>query len=146
MDTTYSDIHSVFLSKITDYDILKFMQVEREEILDAFLRSSIIKFKKTCLADLSNRDDVLRKFNIELDEDTIEILALGELYYWICPKVLNTDVLKNHLNTKEFTMYSPAKLLSELKDLKQILHEDFRKEIIIYSYNNADFKDLKVGG
>ena len=48
MSTPYSDIYNDFLNKITDYDLPKFEDTDRQEILFGFMKSSCVKFKKVC--------------------------------------------------------------------------------------------------
>lgn len=143
MATPYSTVHEAFLNKISDYDILKLLTIDREQILDRFLISACTQFKRVCKIDLTDRDDTLRQFNSQLDDDTIEILAMGECFYWVNPKVLNTENLKNALNTKDFQQYSPANLLNQLQTLRNTLSKEFKQAIINYSYANADISKLK---
>lgn len=137
MATTYDEIHSVFLNKITDYDILKYIDDERKDLLNSYLISSCTKFKRACKIDLNDRDNVLETFNQTLDDEIIEILATGEIYYWLSPKVLNTENLKNYLNTKDFQQFSHANLLKELQSLKNTIYKEFKQNIINYSYDTA---------
>ena len=137
MATPYSEIHNVFLNKITDYDILKYLDTEREDLLNHYLLSACTKFKRVCKIDLTDRDDTLKQFNQDLDEDIIEILATGEVYYWLNPKVLNSENLKNALNTKDFSLFSPTPLLKELQALRDSIYREFRQNIINYSYDTA---------
>lgn len=132
--TSYDKIHKVFLNKITDYDILKYLTNIRNELLDSYLISASTNFKRVCKVDLSDRDDTLRQFNKDLDDEIIEILAIGEMYFWLNPKVLNTENLKNCLNTKDFSQYSPANLLKELQSLRNTIKKEFKQSIIDYSY------------
>lgn len=55
-------------------------------------------------------------------------------YFWIKPRVLNTDNLHNVMNTKDFTSFSPAELLLRLNETKKSLYKDFRNAAIEYSY------------
>ena len=129
--------NNVFLKKITDYDILKYLDTEREDLLNHYLLSACTKFKRVCKIDLTDRDDTLKQFNQDLDEDIIEILATGEVYYWLNPKVLNSENLKNVLNTKDFSLFSPADLLKKLQTLRDSMYKEFRQNIINYSYDTA---------
>jgi len=86
---------------------------------------------------LFDKDDDLQQFNQDLDDEIIEILAIGEIYYWLSPKVLNTENLKNALNTKDFQQSSLANLLKELQSLRDSLYKEFKQNIINYSYDTA---------
>lgn len=144
MATPYSVIHARAIAKISDYDILKFDISTREAMLYDYLLSAQVEFQRLCKVDLSDKDDILAQYNADLDEEIIEILATGEAYYWLCPKVLNTENLYNVLNTKDFSMYSPANLLKELQDLRDMFWKDFKRKMYEYTYRTADIAGLKV--
>lgn len=144
MATSYSEIHARAISKISDYDILKFDVSTREMMLNEYLLSAQIEFQRMCKIDLSDRDDTLAQYNETLTDEIIEILATGEAYYWLMPKVLNSENLYNVLNTKDFTTYSPANLLKELQNLRDVLWKDFKRKMFEYTYRSADIAGLKV--
>lgn len=143
MPTPYSDIHQIFLSKISDYDILKFTEGERDDILLPYLKSACAEFNNVCKYDLNDRDDESMMFKEDLDDRVKEILATGECFYWVNPRVLNTEHLQLFLNTKDFNMASPANLLTQLRSLRNELKREFKQAIINYSYEVNDFKSLK---
>lgn len=144
MATPYHAIHSRAIAKITDYDILHFDLSTRERMLNEYLLSAQVEFQRLCKVDLSDKDEKLAQYNQDLSDEIIEILATGEAYYWLCPKVLNTENLYNVLNTKDFSMYSPANLLKELQALKDMFWKDFKRKMYEYTYRTADIADLKV--
>lgn len=144
MATPYSIIHARAIAKITDYDIVKFDISAREAMLHEYLVSAQVEFQRLCKVDLTDKDDILAQYNADLDEEIIEILATGEAYYWLCPKVLNTENLYNVLNTKDFSMYSPANLLNELQNLRDMFWKDFKRKMYEYTYRTADIASLKV--
>lgn len=144
MATSYSEIHSRAISKFSDYDILKFDVSTRETIMQDYLVSAQVEFQRMCKVNLSDKDDILAQYNETLDDEVIEILATGEAYYWLYPKVLNTENLYNVLNTKDFTTYSPANLLRELQNLRDVLWRDFNRKMVLYTYRTADIAALKV--
>ena len=82
MATPYDVIHSRAIAKLSDYDILKFDEDTRQQILDDYLLSSQIEFQRLCKINLSDKDTVLRQYNSDLNEEIIEILATGEAYFW----------------------------------------------------------------
>lgn len=144
MATPYSEIHSRAIAKFSDYDILKFDISTREMMLNDYLLSAQVEFQRMCKVDLSDKDDILAQYNETLDDEVVEILATGEAFYWLYPKVLNSENLYNVLNTKDFTTYSPANLLKELQNLRDVLWKDFNRKMVLYTYRTADIAGLKV--
>lgn len=54
----------------------------------------------------------------------------------------NTDALQNALNTKDFTLYSPANLLEKMTDLMNITSKRLKGEINLYSFRNGEISSL----
>jgi hypothetical protein len=142
--TSFDIIHARAIAKISDYDILKFDDETRKTILDEYLLSAQVEFQRLCKIDLADKNIESRLYNNDLDEEIIEILATGEVYYWLIPKVLNTENLYNVLNTKDFSMYSPANLLKELQSLRDVFWNDFKRKMYMYTYRTANISSLRV--
>lgn len=111
MATRYKDIYDCFLGKISDYDFIQFDEFTQFSLLYGYLKSAIADFEDVCKKDLEDRDDEMGQFNVNLNAKEIEILATGMVVHWLEPRVLNTDNLRNVLNTKDYSSFSPANLL-----------------------------------
>ncbi len=144
MATPYSLIHQRALSKFADYDILRVPVQDRERVLNQYLYSSIGEFAPVCRSDLSDRDEMLFQFNQDLTEAEVEILAIGEAYFWIQPHVLSSENLHNMFSVKDANFFSPANLLKEMQALRDALWKEFRRRIVDYTYRNGDI--VSAGG
>ena len=142
MSTPYSDIYNDFLNKITDYDLPKFEDTDRQEILFGFMKSSCVKFKKVCKVDLYDRDEILKQFNNDLDDEIIDILSELMIVEWLKPKVLSSENMRNALSTKDYKLFSPTELLRELNKLSVTCKDNVRGLINDYSFSHADFTEL----
>ena len=121
MATPYSDVFNVFLGKITDYDLPKFNDIDREDILEGYMVSACVKFNKVCLVDLYDRNNDSKQFNNDLDDEIIDIITENMLVEWLKPKLLSTENLENALSTKDFSLFSPANLLGNIREtMKEI--------------------------
>lgn len=138
MATPYSDIIEVFLNKITDMDLPKFDDITRNSVVIGYMKSACTKFDKVCEVDLSKRDDTLEQFVDNLDDEIIDIITENMLVEWLKPKVLFTDNLSNVLNTKDFSMYSPANMLKELRETLAYLKKNARALINNYSFAHSE--------
>lgn len=101
MATSYERIFQRFLTKITDYDFLTFDPSTQYQYMIELLRSACDDFE-ICKKDLQNRDDIIMQFNEDLTSKEMEILAVGMVYHWVEPKVLDTSKLHTFLNTKDY--------------------------------------------
>lgn len=144
MATPFSKIYDRAVFRFSDYDFLKFTEEDYESILEKYLKMAESDFVNTCLFDLKNKDEENKEYIEDLDDESIEILALGIAYYWLSRKVINSDLLKNNMSTKDYTFFSPANLLREMTVLRDDVKKEFKQKIIDYSYTHGNISDLKV--
>lgn len=132
--TSFESIYARCRTRIRDYDKEGytdelFQQMERD-LLDA----AIDDFADICIQDLTNLDDELEQFNIELSRKEQSILALSMIVHWLEPYVYNSDALKNVMSTKDFSLFSPANLLEKMTDLLQMSNRRLSAEMNLYSF------------
>ena len=144
MATPFTDIYARAVFRFADYEFLKQDIDTREGVLERHLFSAKTDFQRICKADLGSYDMELRQFNETLDDEVIEILSLGVAFYWLSYKSLNSELLKNVLNSKDYYYYSPANLLKEIQTLRKTLRDEFNRKMRKYSYNDTDISNLKA--
>lgn len=144
MATPYSVIYESALGRFSDYDFLPIADFQREAILLGHLRRARSDFINICKQDLSKYDDVQEEFFEDLDQEVIEILSLGVAYHWLSSKVLNSELFRNVLNTKDFSFFSPGSLLNNLRLLRGEVCSEYKARLIAYSYDHGDIASLKV--
>lgn len=133
MATPYSKIYDRALAKITDYDLAFLPDDDFRFMLRGWLNSSISKFRK-CASDLSDRDDELEIFNIDLVDEEIEILALLIVCEWLEPQVNSVALTHQMFGGKEEKYYSQASHLAELKALRDETRTEARKLMRDYTF------------
>jgi hypothetical protein len=143
MATPFSDVYDRAIFMFADHDFLKKDIKTREDILEKYLISAKTDFSRVCKIDLNDCDMELKQFNVDLDNDSIEILALGISFYWLSYKTMDSKALKNVLNSKEYSYYSPASLLKEVKELRNTIRSEFYSKMRRYSYDNNELETLK---
>lgn len=139
--TLYSELNNWFLNKISDYSFLTLTDVEIDNILSMYMKSAITKFGE-CKQDLSLRDDVLKQFNIDLEDGELEILATLMIVEWLTPKIHTGELLRQKLGDKEYKIYSQANHLKEVRELRDAMKEESENLIMDYSYSIEDLEDL----
>lgn len=148
MTVSYDSIIAVFLSKITEFDLLSLVEEDRNYILDGYLTRAAASFNKVCEYDLSLRDEELREFTDDFEESDIDeiadILSEGMLVGWLKPYVYRQELLENVLNTNDFTTYSPAELLLRVGNAYSKAQKDYTQEIREYSFNHGDLTELHL--
>lgn len=148
MTVSYDSIIAVFLSKITEFELLSLIEEDRNYILDGYLTRAAASFNKVCEYDLSLRDEEAREFTDDFEESDIDeiadILSEGMLVGWLKPYVYRQELLENVLNTNDFTTYSPAELLLRVGNAYSKAQKDYTQEIREYSFNHGDLTELHL--
>nr|DAG62795.1 MAG TPA: hypothetical protein [Caudoviricetes sp.] len=143
MATPFADIYSRAIFRFADYKFLEQDIDTREAVLEQYLFSAKTEFQKVCKVDLSHYDRELQQFDVDLGDEEIEILSLGIAYYWLSARTLNSENLKNRLNSKDYYYYSPANLLKEIQTLRKTVRDEFYSRMRQYSYLDNSIGTLK---
>lgn len=140
--TLYSTVYKKFLNKISDVKLLELSDNDIQEMLYEWLTSSIAKFKK-CQNDLSDRDDVLQQFNIDLLDIEIEILSTLMVKEWLEPQLNSTLLTSQFFGSKEEKFYSQANQLEQLLALSKKSELEARKLSRDYGYQSYISENLE---
>jgi hypothetical protein len=112
MNTTLEEIITLYLAKIENFDYLEYSEEELLEELSPMLLSATSK-----LFSLNLKIDFdMEEFNRELEPIEQNLVALGLVEEFLTQKVNSIKVLKNHLTTKDFNLYSSANMLKQLRE------------------------------
>lgn len=140
MATSFDIIEESFLDKLSDRDILNITPPELEDFLDSLLKSSFVKFRK-CKQSLSY-DQSLREIESDLTDDEIEILSLIMVNEWLRPKIYNMDIIKMHMSTRDYSMFSQANQIEKLVLLGNTSRIEYKQLIREYVERETDLGDL----
>jgi hypothetical protein len=142
--TNYKVVYDDFKDKITDPDLLLYLQSVQDEILLSTMNKACTRFKRICKINLADRDDVLLQFNQTLDDDVIDILSETMIEIWLQPYVNNAENLRNRLNTKDFEKISPANLLNAIQSRYKDAHKAAKSRMNEYSFIHGDMDVMKT--
>lgn len=136
MATPFHDVYSRALFRLRDTNLARLNDADKEYMLHQYMLSAIGDFQPKCLKDLSARTE--SGFSDVLSDEEQEILALGISYYWLSAQVLNNELLKNKLSTKDYTYFSPANLLRESVGLRDQIRKEYKNRITQYTYDHGN--------
>ena len=120
MNTTLEEIISLYLAKIENFDYLQYTEEELLEELKPMLLSATSK-----LFTLDIKIDFdMEEFNRELEPIEQNLIALGLVEEFLTQKVNSIKVLKNHLTTKDFKLYSSANMLKQLRETQEAVSSE----------------------
>ena len=149
MTLSYDAFTGAFLNKISEFKFLELEDNNRTEIIDGFRKRATSAFKKNCRVDLfTTGDDVLREYCVDVSEEDadelIDIISEGMVVQWLKPYVYQQELLENVMNTRDYSLYSPAELLLRVGNAYAKAQKDFTQMIREYSYNHGDLSDLHI--
>ena len=149
MGIPYDAFTGAFLYKISEFELLGLDDNIRTEIVDGYRKRAVSAFKKNCLVDLfTTADDEERVYNVDVSDDDldelIDIISEGMLVQWLKPFVYQQDLLQNVMNTRDYSLYSPAELLMRVGNAYQKAQKDYTQMIREYSYNHGDLSELHL--
>lgn len=144
MATSYSEIYQAFIFKIEGYKLLSLLNEEREKIINIYMTAVCRKIQKKCkkYVDLSDRDDSLKQFNTDIDDDMIDIISECMITEWLKPKIYSDELLESRLNTKDFTEFSPAKLIEHTRYVYEMSENNSRAMVNNYTFSHDDVAEL----
>lgn len=151
MIISYDIFAASFLAKITEYNLLELSDDLRTETVDGYMGAAMSNstFKKVCKVNFATaKIDNTRTLNIDgIDEsidEIVDIVSEGMIVQWLKPYVYKQELLENVLNSKDFSVYSPAELLLRVGNAYSKAQKDFTNMIREYSYNHGDLTDLHL--
>lgn len=137
MPTSYEKVYERFLPKFRDYEIPVIPEDMVIERLHDYLVSATARFH-VCRKDLSDRDDLLMRFNEELSNREIEILANYMILEYVDATYVRVPtLLKSNLSSTDFNAFSSANLLSKLNDLQERTRVDNETLLMWYAWDDA---------
>lgn len=149
MGIPYDTFTGAFLSKISEFEILQLSEEERTEMIDGFRVRAVTAFRKNCKVDLfTTANDISREYEVEVSDDDkdelIDIISEGMVVQWLKPYVYQQELLQNVMNTRDYSLYSPAELLLRVGNAYAKAQKDYTQMIREYSYNHGDLTDLHI--
>lgn len=151
MTIPYDDIIIEFLRKITEFDFLNMDELDSSDIIDSYIVKAVSNstFKKSVGYNfMSGADEESRSFEVDIDEgsvhEIIDIITESMVVYWLKPFVYQQDLLRNVINTRDFSVYSPAELLMRVGNAYSKAQKDYTQMIREYSYNHGNLTSLHI--
>ena len=126
------------INKIQDFKLAELPAYDLTELCHDWLVSAISKFRK-CKSDLSDRDDELAQFNVDLEDSEIEILSIMMVREWLRPQLNSVLLTSQFYGDKESSFYSQANHIAELRAMDESLKLEAQKLSRDWTYANSDY-------
>ena len=143
--TPSSKFIDAFLDKISEYKYLNYTEDEVRTIATRYMKIACSRFNKICEVDLASYNDETGEFESDdIDDEIIDIVSEGMVAEWLKPYRNNSDNLENVLSTKDYSLFSTANLLSQIRDTEELAQKRFVNMMREYSYNHGDLTSLHI--
>lgn len=134
--TSYNEIFTRFLRKCTDYSLAQMPEEDLLAMLNGYLDGAIVNFIGPT-SDLSQRNNELQTFNVELIEYEKEVLARLMLSEWLQPQITSATLTLQAFSAKE--SHSQAQHLKQLMDLQESNNREIKKLLRDKTYEQNDY-------
>ena len=139
--TLYSTLYEKCLSRLEDPALVMLPEEDLENMLHEWLLSAVAKMRK-CVSDLSDRDDKLKQFNVDLTDVEQEILSILMVRAWVSQQLHSVTNVLQVFSGKEAKYYSQAQHLAELRALDEDLKLEAQKLSRDFTYvDNTYFEN-----
>lgn len=138
MGTTYQEIIDNFIKMVKEYKFLKLEETDRDQWVIDLLNSACSKFYKKCASDLTTRTET--GFEATLTSDEIDILCNLMIVEWLKPYLFSVENFENVMSTKDYSMYSPANILKEIKNTYEVTRLNCKRLMTDYTYTLRKYK------
>lgn len=114
--TPFSAVYDCFLSKVTDDMYMELTPEETEGLLQDFLLNAIpyFEFPRKNIADYSIDNE---EFNVELDQEEINILATYMAVEWLGQQLVIIDNVRQKYSGSDFKFTSQANHMGQVSKL-----------------------------
>ncbi len=138
--TQYSTLYEKCLSKIEDPQLAMLPEEDLENILHGWMVSAIAKHRK-CTNDLSDRDEDLKRFNVNLTDLELEILSILMCREWVSGQLNSVVNTLQVFSGKETKYYSQSSHLAELQALDDKWKLEAQRLSRDYTYIDNEYFD-----
>lgn len=138
MGTPYTEIVDNFIKMITEYKLTQLIEEDRDAWIISLMNSAMAKFQRTNPEKLARLDDT--QFVNELDDEEIDIICNLMIVEWLKPYLFSVDNLENLMTTKDWSEYSPANLLRQIRETYDLARLESKRMVKNYTYTLRKFK------
>lgn len=145
MATPYEKIYDNLLPKFRSYEIPLMSTEEVKDYLHDYLIAATSRFH-ICRKDLTDRDDIVQRFNVDLSDTEIEILSNYLLIEYIDSEYIRVpSLLKVQLPSSDFKAFSPANFLEKLVAMRTNYTKENETLLSRYAWMGAKEAGIKLG-
>lgn len=144
MATPYETVFKSFRKRIEDKDLPNFTDDEQNEMMTEWLDSAIGYIEMDTLQianDLSDRDNDLQEFTVDLTNMEIELIAMYMVVAWYEPKISSLEHTLLFVGAKDEKWTSQKEHMEMMINARDKVRLEARKYFRNYGYKNNSYLD-----
>lgn len=134
MATKFSEIYSLFLSQVDDYELAMIKADEMDSVLKRYALSSMASLMGSMIEVDDDVDFENDTFKVELTFTEKSIFAKAMKLEWLREKKYSTELMQKAIGDRDFTAVQGYNYLKEIGAVEKELSKEIERHIIDYSY------------
>ena len=134
MATQFSEVYSLFLGQLDDFELASVDEDELDFVLRRYLINSLPELSSSMI-DLELIDFTLKDFGAQLSYIEKAIVAKSMKLEWLREKLNSADLMVKSIGDRDFNSVQGFNYLKEISKVEKELQNDIREYILIQSYD-----------
>lgn len=135
----FEQVFNVFLSLITDFDLA---EMEEEDLVQEIGIKTKIATSKLRVFKGLNFNPNTKNFSRALTDFEATIIGHAVAIEWLTPQINSIELFRPQMSSKDFTQFSNANRLSEMRQLRNDMQSEVYKMIDEYDFECVNWDDL----
>lgn len=136
MATKFSDMYSLFLSQITDYEMGGLEREELELVASNYLIRALINIQEI-ETDIMDIDEENQVFNNDLTLPEKLIIAKSMKLEWVRDRIFQEDLMRQNIGDRDYRAVQGTAYLDSLRVLANQLSEEVRRDLLRNDWGKA---------
>lgn len=141
MATKFSEIYTLFLGQIDDYELANVEKDELDAVLIRYMINAISNLQDS-MHDMDNVVDIENEtFNVKMGFTEKSIIAKSMKLEWLREKKYSAELMQKSIGDRDFTAVQGYNYLKEMNLVEKDLAKQVRDYLIEYSYREEFIGD-----
>lgn len=140
MATKFSEVYTLFLGQIDDYELAAIPAAELDDVLLRMLINAVPSFQESMI-DIEKIDMENKDFGVTLKFVEKSVFAKAMKLEWIREKKYSSELMQKAIGDRDFTAVQGYNYLKELNNIEADLAKQIRGYLMDYSYNEEFVSD-----
>lgn len=138
MATKFSEIYSLFLSQIDDYDLIQVSEEEMDGVIEDYLRNCFVHLQHMMI-EVTDIDFEGKTFNTDLNYIEKTLVSKAMKLEWVGGKKHSGELMRKSIGDRDYKAIQGVDYLKGLSDVEEKLRNEIDRIMIDYSYSKDDF-------